>query len=84
MFDEKSLYLPDEPDAEEDADGLEVEGDEDEDEQTEMEERGEACSDCGEPFTESNGTPALCAECHEAAEDRGEKPLQKSKFPLRG
>lgn len=58
--------------------------DEEDDEQTTMEEQGDACSDCGEQFTESNGTPALCAECFEAAEDRGEKPAEiKSKFPLR-
>jgi protein-arginine kinase activator protein McsA len=71
----------------EDESGVEEEGTEEDTEQEELEARveaGEACADCGEEFTEANATPSLCAECYEAAEDRGEKPAEeKSKFPLK-
>ena len=46
-------------------------------------EQGDICSDCGERFTESNGSPALCKDCYDAADDQGVTPdAPLSKFPL--
>jgi len=63
--------------------------DEDEDEETEQEgeeraraELGEVCANCGDEFTESNGKPALCADCFATAEDVGEKHDPLSKYPV--
>ncbi|SRR6266568_8591018 len=67
---------------------FEENGDLDEEDPSEeevMAEQGDVCADCGEPFTESNGSPALCQECFDAAEDQGVKEHPPvSKFPVRG
>jgi hypothetical protein len=62
----------------------ELEEEEDE-ELSDAAEQGDVCADCGDTFTESNGSLALCQECFDAAEDAPVKdhpPL--SKFPVRG
>jgi hypothetical protein len=69
-----------------DEDELEVEGEDEQDaEQEELEARaaaGEVCEDCGEEFTESNGSPALCQECFDEAEAQGVAHAPLSKFSL--